>query len=404
MKAGWTTKRLGELCGIELGKTPARAVAAYWDPDRRTENVWLSIADLQRAEGKVATDSKEYLSDLGAALCKPVQRGTLMVSFKLTLGRLAFAGRKLFTNEAIASLVILDERLISKEFLYWYLQAFDWHKAGEGEEKIKGVALNKALLRELLVHFPPLPEQRRIVALLDEAFAGLATAAANAERNLDNARELFESHLAEVFSRRGDGWVETTLSACTGGVFTGPFGSLLHKKDYVENGIPLVNPAHITEEGIEADSTKTVSLATASRLASYVMRRDDVVIGRRGELGRCAVVTEAQDGWLCGTGSFFIRPSNQCDSRFLVRLLRSRPVRARLDALAGGAVMPNLSNTALAGLPIDLPPMLQQRRIVELLDALALEVHRLRRVNEQKQAALAELKKSLLHQAFSGAL
>lgn len=166
---------------------------------------------------------------------------------------------------------------------------------------------------------PPLSDQHRIVGILDAAFADIATANANAEKNLQNARALFESHLQSVFTQQGEGWVETTLGAATGGVFTGPFGSLLHKSDYVANGIPLVNPAHITETGIEPDLGKTVSKQIAKGLGSYIMRQGDIVIGRRGEMGRCALVTEIEDGWLCGTGSFFIKPSNRCEPGYLVR-------------------------------------------------------------------------------------
>jgi type I restriction enzyme, S subunit len=207
-----------------------------------------------------------------------------------------------------------------------------------------------------------------------------------------------------AFSQRGPGWVEKSLEQATGGVFTGPFGSLLHKHDYIENGIPLVNPAHITDTGIEPDMSKTVSEATAKRLENYIMRAGDVVIGRRGEMGRCALVTEAEDGWLCGTGSFFIRPSDRCDMGYLVHYLRSEGCRKQLEALAGGAVMPNLSNTALSGLPLFLPPRREQKKIVKELDALSTETQRLAALYERKLAALEELKKSLLHQAFSGAL
>lgn len=265
--------------------------------------------------------------------------------------------------------------------------------------------ITRASLEPLEVSFPEsLPEQQRIVALLDEAFAGLATAKANAERNLKNARALFESHLQSVFSQRGEGWDRTTLGDATGGVFTGPFGSLLHKSDYVVGGIPLVNPAHITETGIEPDLRKTISVETASRLRSYIMSCGDIVIGRRGEMGRCAVVTEREDGWLCGTGSFFIKPSTRCDTRYLVRYLRSESCKAMLENIAGGAVMPNLSNTDLGNLSFYLPPLDRQIEIVEQIDCLHAEILRLAGIYERKLAALEELKMSLLHQAFNGEL
>lgn len=282
------------------------------------------------------------------------------------------------------------------KFFYYQLKAVDLDSLG--------YARHYKLLRELEVCYPSLPEQQRIVTLLDEAFDGIATARANAEKNLLNARAIFESHVQSVFTQSGEGWTKTTLGKATGGVFTGPFGSLLHKSDYVENGIPLVNPAHITDVGIEPDLRKTVSEATARKLSSYIMRKGDVVIGRRGEMGRCALVTDIEDGWLCGTGSFCIKPSPRCDSGYLVRFLRSDACKRRLEKIAGGAVMPNLSNTDLSNLSFDLPNLEMQKAIGDEIDKVATETQRLESIYQRKVTALDELKKSLLAQAFSGAL
>ena len=295
---------------------------------------------------------------------------------------------------------------VSKEWLYYFLSREAFRV--EGAARMSGAVGHKRVSKEFIETYPmpvpPLAEQQRIVGRLDEAFEGLATAKANAEKNLQNARALFESHLQSVFTHRGKGWVETTLSRATDGIFTGLFGSLLHKSDYIANGIPLVNPAHITEVGIEPVVRKTVSKATALRLKNYIMHEGDIVIGRRGEMGRCALVTEVEDGWLCGTGSFFIRPSSRCDTRYLVRFLRSDGCKSRLEKIAGGAVMPNLSNTDLGNLTFDLPPLERQKAIVEEIDQLHEETQRLARLYERKHAALEALKKSLLHQAFTGEL
>ena len=200
MKKAWQTKNLGDLCEIELGKTPARANSAYWDEKRETGNVWLSIADLLEAKDKIVVDSKEYVSDKGAAICKLVPKGTLLVSFKLTLGRLAFTGRDVFTNEAIAALTIVNERELSKEFLFYCLCFFDWVKAAENDVKLKGMTLNKAKLKAMPVSFPPLAEQQRIVGLLDEAFESLAAAKANAEQKLAALEALKKSLLHQAFT------------------------------------------------------------------------------------------------------------------------------------------------------------------------------------------------------------
>ena len=232
--------------------------------------------------------------------------------------------------------------------------------------------------KQIPVPLPPLPEQERIVGILDEAFEGIAGATVQAEKNLHNARELFQSVLHSTFSQKGADWVESTLGEATGGVATGPFGSLLHKKDYIENGIPLVNPAHITDTGIEPDLRKTVSSETAQRLSNYIMDQGDIVIGR------CAVITEIEKGWLCGTGSFFIKPSNDVESQYLVNYLRSDGCRERLENISGGATMKNLSNTALSNLTIQFPPLPTQQAIVEKLDALSEETKALEANYERK--------------------
>ena len=263
---------------------------------------------------------------------------------------------------------------------------------------------NMDAVLELEIPLPSLEEQRRIVAVLDEAFAAIAAATANATKNLANARELFESYLDGIFDQNVESWERGNLTELGGDVSTGPFGSLLHKSDYVENGIPLVNPAHIIGERIEPDFRKSISLETLARLSAYVLVENDIVIGRRGEIGRCAVVTANENGWLCGTGCFFIRPKKSANPHFLAHLLRSRPYRETLEAAATGATMLNLSNTALSELEIAIPSLLCQNEHVERLDEISALVVELEKQATAKIAALDALKQSLLHRAFTGEL
>lgn len=104
------------------------------------------------------------------------------------------------------------------------------------------------------------------------------------------------------------GWEVKRLADFAATVSTGPFGSVLHKSDYVDDGVPLVNPVNIVGESIVPDPTKLIDGATKQRLGNYVLQEGDIVVGRRGEIGRFAVVGSVESGWVCGTGSFFIRP------------------------------------------------------------------------------------------------
>lgn len=399
MKKGWETKELAAVSAINYGYTESASSEPVGPR-------FLRITDIQ--DDRVDWDSVPY--------CK-IEK-TDLPKYRLASGDIVFArtgattGKSFLVAEPpdavfasyLIRLRLLDKKLLPEFVLLFFQTAGYWQSIKDGSSGSAQGGFNATKLGALTIPVPPLAEQQRIVGVLDEAFAGLATAKANAEKNLQNARALFESHLQSVFTQRGPGWVETTLSRATDGIFTGPFGSLLHKSDYVADGIPLVNPAHITGVGIEPDLRKTVSKATALRLKNYIMHEGDIVIGRRGEMGRCALVTEVEDGWLCGTGSFFIKPSSRCDTRYLVRFLRSDSCKARLEKIAGGAVMPNLSNTDLGNLTFDLPPLERQKAIVEEIDALSEETQRLASIYERKLAALEALKKSLLHQAFSGEL
>lgn len=401
MKAGWQTKTLGDACQIARGGSP-RPIQEFLTNDPDGVN-WVKISDAS-ASGKFIYETKEKIKPSGVSRSRLVKPGDFLLSNSMSFGRPYI----MQTTGCIHDgwLVLSDyEQCFDQSFLYYLLGSpvvfdqFDRLAAGSTVRN-----LNIELASRVSLPVPSLPEQHRIVAILDEAFDGIATAKANAEKNLQNARALFESHLQSVFTERGEGGVKTTLGKASAGVFTGPFGSLLHKSDYVSGGVPLVNPAHITDSGIEPDQQKTVSEETAKRLSNYIMRKGDIVIGRRGEMGRCALVSAEEDGWLCGTGSFFIKPSERCDPGYLVRLLRSEACKQKLEKMAGGAVMPNLSNTDLRNLPIDLPPIDRQKTILSKIEAIADETQRLESLYQQKLAALDDLKKSLLHQAFSGNL
>ena len=170
----WPVASLGELCRIELGSTPPRKVSGMWDTDKRSDNVWLTIADLPTSLHATVVDSKEYVSDIAATNMRLIPSGTLLVSFKLTLGRLSLMRELTFIPTRLSPPCSISTRTrVRQRFLYWALSAFDWDKAAAGDQKIKGKTLNKAKLKRLPVPLAPLDEQRRIVTVLDEAIKGL---------------------------------------------------------------------------------------------------------------------------------------------------------------------------------------------------------------------------------------
>ena len=161
-----------------------------------------------------------------------------------------------------------------------------------------------------------------------------------------------------------DSWVWVRLGTALSQASTGPFGSMVHKEDYVESGIPIVNPANIIHGNISSEKIKKVSNATANRLSSYKLKAFDIIIGRRGEMGRSAVVESHQEGWLCGTGCFFVTPSKLLLPQYLVFLLNSPFIKAALTENSVGTTMNNLNHNILQSLLIPVPPINEQKKIM----------------------------------------
>ncbi|MEA4926740.1 MAG: restriction endonuclease subunit S [Syntrophomonadaceae bacterium] len=205
-----------------------------------------------------------------------------------------------------------------------------------------------------------------------------------------------------------DGWVWCRLGDITQFVATGPFGSMLHKSDYVNNGIPLVNPANMKNGIAVASDRMMVDEATRDRLSSYILHKDDIVVARRGDLGRCAIITENEDGWLCGTGSFFLHLSSFIYQQYFVLLFSSPVSREQLIGESVGTTMSNLNHGILKNLNFPLPPLAEQQRIVAKVDELMVLCDELEAAEKELDALesrFAEyLPKSILQAAVQGKL
>ena len=176
---------------------------------------------------------------------------------------------------------------------------------------------------------------------------------------------------------------------------TGPFGSALHKSDYTDDGVPVVNPMHIVDGQIAPNRTMTITESAATKLADFRLKPGEVVIGRRGDMGRCAVVGEHHLGWLCGTGTMIVRPSSGVDASFLQRVLSSPSVVSSIENSSVGSTMVNLNQGTLSGLVIQAPPLHEQRAIAAALsdvDALLAKLdHLIVKKRDLKQAAMQQL-------------
>ena len=174
----------------------------------------------------------------------------------------------------------------------------------------------------------------------------------------------------EVYCELPYGWEFVRFGELSTEIATGPFGSMIHKSDYVEDGAPLINPVHMVNGEIIHDPTVTVNLTKAEELSSYELSEGDIVMARRGELGRCAIVSKRSNGWLCGTGSFVLRFIPAINRSYILILFKSQAVRDYLGGNSVGTTMTNLNHGILNMMPLMLPPISEQRRIVAKIDQL----------------------------------
>ena len=176
---------------------------------------------------------------------------------------------------------------------------------------------------------------------------------------------------------------------------TGPFGSALHKSDYTGDGVPVINPMHIVDSQLIPSRAMTITDTAATKLSEFKLKPGEVIIGRRGDMGRCAVVRDYQVGWLCGTGSMIVRPGAEMDADFLQRVLSSPSVISAIEDSSVGTTMINLNQSTLRQLIIQAPPVNEQRAIAAALsdvDALlAKQGQLIAKKQGLKQAAMQQL-------------
>lgn len=259
--------------------------------------------------------------------------------------------------------------------------------------------------------YPPLPEQQRIVAILDEAFEAIAAARANAEQNRQNARALFESYLQSVFSQRGEGWVERKLGDQTLlRMIDGDRGANYPKAtDFLDNGPCLfLNTKNVKPDGFEFDSTMFISAEKDAQLRKGKLQRNDVVMTTRGTIGNIGLYSEevSFDSVRINSGMLIFR-ANQTEilPAYLFEILRSGIVKEQIDKYTTGAAQPQLPIKTLVNFSIPVPKNLaDQSELVKRIREFEPETQRLESLYQRKIAALDELKQSLLQQAFSGQL
>ncbi|WP_138437389.1 restriction endonuclease subunit S [Marinobacter shengliensis] len=275
---------------------------------------------------------------------------------------------------------------------------------------IPGLNREDAYAQEITL--PPLAEQKVIADKLDTLLAQVENTKARLERIPKILKRFRQSVLAAAVSgrlteewRNGDNRDRSFKKLGEAGVDvkTGPFGSALHKSDYVIGGIPVINPMHISEGTITPSDSMTISQQKYMSLEAWHLRKGDVVVGRRGEMGRASVVT-SEEPQLCGTGSMILRVGNDALPEYLEIILRSPTAVSYFNSASVGSTMVNLNQKVIKNLEVYFPSLNEQTEIVRRVDQLFAHADRIEQQVNNALARVNNLAQSILAKAFRGEL
>lgn len=395
MKEGWEYKTFKDQFSINMGKTPPRGDSSSWDKSKITTNKWVSIADISLNEGKIIFDTKEYISDKAAEKIKKVKAGSLLMSFKLTIGKMAFAGDDLFTNEAI--IAIPQNEDYDLHFLYYYLLQYDWRTLTEGNEKVKGATLNKQSIGKIQLPIISIDEQRRIVSYLDSSFKLIDEIKNKALKSLTEAKALFQSALAEAMEPK-EGWEEKTLGEIATEMYR---GSGIKRDQITPIGFPCLRYGEIYTT-YNYSFSECISHTNESIISpKKYFEKGDILFAITGEsvedIGKCIAYT-GKEKCLLG-GDIVAMKHNQYPQFLAYALSTKEAIRQKgLGKVKLKVVHTNIP--ALKTIRIYLPNISTQKQIVSRLDKLSSKV---RAIEEKYQKMVEEcdaLKQAMLRDVF----
>ena len=350
MKEGWEYKKLGEVCEITMGQSPD---SKSYNKDGRGLPFFQGCADFGILNPNIST----YCSE-PKKVAEPLD---ILMSVRAPVGTLNIANTKCCIGRGLASFREIKNKS-SYKFLYYLLKSSEKYF----QDNSTGATF-KAIGKELVVNYkikiPSIYKQIEISSELDL----LSGVIEKQKAQLEELDKLAQSIFYDMFGKKD--WESKKIKDIAI-VKIGPFGSALHQYDYISGGTPLVNPIHMKNGKIEADSNFTISDEKKKELSSYLLKINDIVFGRRGDIGRCALVTQKENGFLCGTGSLFVRFTININPLYSLKILSSSSVKQYLLGNARGATMLNLNSTVIEGISIPLPPLSLQQEFAAKVEAI----------------------------------
>ena len=412
----WTEIKLKHLGSAKIGLTysPADVV------DEGVGTLVLRSSNVQN--GRISLDDNVYVkAEIPPAL--RTQVGDILIcsrnGSRALIGKNALLGPESEGMSYGAFMTVFRSRL--NKFLFWVFnsQLFESQSASFLTSTINQLTVGNLNSFDILL--PPEDEQRAIARFLDRETAKIDALVAEQRRLVELLKEKRQAVISHAVTKGLDpnaklkpsgiewlgdvpeGWEVKKLRRFKCTVQTGPFGSQLHADEYITGGTPVVNPTHMVNYGIVPSEDITVNDEILARLPHQRLRVGDVVFSRRGELGRCALVTEREAGWLCGTGSLILRLHQaEYDGAYLSLYLSLDVLRQFFESFSIGSVMNSLSSQTLLALPLIVPPVSVQHEIVEFAMELTKTIDAFQDTAERSIELLQERRTALISAAVTG--
>lgn len=376
MKAGWKTVKLGEACKIVNGATPSTSVEANWGGP----HCWITPAEMGGLSDPYVGETRRTLTDAGLADCSAslLPAGSVILSSRAPIGHVIINTVPMATNQGCKSMIPRGD--LDAKFLFYFIKAnvplLESLGTGATFKELSG-----GKLASVEIPLPPLSEQKRIVALLDEAFAGIDEAKAKAEANLENAGLLLKSYLNSTFSQAAAGWQEKTLGETC----------------------EMYQPKTIGMKDLVPDGPYSVFGANGiiGKYDKYNHEEPQLLITCRG--ATCGAVNISEpNSWITGN-AMVVRPKDgEIDLQFLEYFFRGG---VDISVAITGTAQPQITRTNLAPLIVRFPKSVsEQKNHVKAFKSLTDETCALANIYRQKLEMVNELKSSLLSQAFAGEL
>lgn len=406
LPSGWKIKKLGDVCELINGGTPKTNIPEYWNGHIH----WMTPADLGKLSEPTVYDTSRKISNLGLdkSSAKLFPEYSVILSTRAPIGHLAINEVPMSTNQGCRGIV--PSKKINVWYLYYYLKnnVELLNSLGTGTTFKE---LSTKALSSVQIPLPPLSEQQLIVSILDNALEAINKAKENAEQNLKNAKELFESYLHGVFERKAEGWENRRLGENDLiEIIDGDRGkNYPTKKDFADEGHCLfMNTKNVRPTGFEFNTTMFISQEKDKVMGKGKLKRNDVVMTTRGTIGNLGVYNDdvKHENIRINSGMLIFRPNQkQISSDYLFEVLRSGIIKEQIKKHVTGAAQPQLPIKTLVNFVFPVPKSIKvQQTIVRQLDALSAEIKKLESIYQQKLDDLGELKKSILQKAFSGKL